>query len=169
MRRYVDPRNDFRAILSLTVARKRSISRRDVSAHKTPRAPRLNAFLEDTQVAAGDRPRYETRLAALAQLTSEQRRSRLNPAHSRRISPSAEFQRPECRKRIAHASPPTDEPDSRNFSKSLRRTRHSLPVGLRARRRPALTWRSRYRVVQRTKAAASGFVRIVEFTASTDG
>jgi membrane dipeptidase len=47
----------------------------------------------------------------------------------------------------SHDIPPIVAPDSRNASRSLRRTRQSLPVGFNARRRPLDTIRSRYRGV----------------------
>ncbi len=43
----------------------------------------------------------------------------------------------------SHAAPPVVAPDSRNFSRSLRRMRTSFPVGFSARRRPARICRSR--------------------------
>src|SRR5262249_32329176 len=68
---------------------------------------------------------------------------------------------------LAHCgSPLIDAPDSKKASRSLRRTRQSLPVGRYARSRPLATMRSRNLDVVCRYAAACRFVRIARLLSS---
>lgn len=58
---------------------------------------------------------------------------------------------------------------SKNASKSLRKILTNFPLGLHARRRPALIMRSTYRTVDCSSSAACCFVRIAELAASACG
>src|SRR4029453_14734676 len=70
-----------------------------------------------------------------------------------------------CYLEASHDIPPIVAPDSRNASRSLRRTRQSLPVGFNARRRPLDTIRSTYRGVVCRYSAACCFVRTAQLAA----
>jgi hypothetical protein len=54
----------------------------------------------------------------------------------------------------SYSAPPIVDPDSRNASRSARRIRTSLPVGLSALRRPARIWFCKYLGVQIAYCAA---------------